>query len=451
MRIIILAGGAGTRLWPLSRTYYPKQFLKLKNTVKSVFQMAFERCLKLAEASDIYIVTNVDYKFLVHGQIEELGYRLKEDQILIEPVGRDTLPAIYYAVKEIRRHGEDIVAVFPSDHLITDEPRCIDTVRLGQTMAGEYLVVFGICPTQPHTGYGYIKPAKPLSAGYKVAEFKEKPDEKTAQIYIEQGCYWNSGMFIFRTDLFVEELKKYCREVYEAFDSGSIEECFAKTPAISIDYGIMEKSDRAAVIPLDVKWSDLGSFDAFYEEYTADEQGNIKFERDILIDSSNNMLYSESGKAVALIGVEDLIVVEEKDALLICRKDRSQKVKDVVNLLKEAKDPRADYHMTIYRPWGSYTLLEESKFYKIRRISVLPGKKISCQLHHHRSEHWIVVKGTAHVTIEGQEKLILTGESTFVKSGHRHRLANPGRVVLEVIEVQLGEYLKEDDIVRFEY
>ncbi|MFZ5650691.1 MAG: cupin domain-containing protein, partial [Bacillota bacterium] len=230
----------------------------------------------------------------------------------------------------------------------------------------------------------------------------------------------------------------------------NINETYEKTPGVSIDYGIMELSGRVAVVPLDIKWNDLGSFDTFYDQYSSDENGNIAFDDNILIDSSNNLLYAGRDKAVALIGVNDLIVIDEKDALLVCRKDQSQKVKEVVNMLKDKNDPRVDVHLTTYRPWGSYTILEEGFFYKIKRITVLPGKKLSCQLHHHRSEHWIVVKGTARVTIEGQEYFARSGESTFVKSGHRHRLENPGKVLLEVIEVQLGEYLEEDDIVRFE-
>ncbi|MFZ5646062.1 MAG: mannose-1-phosphate guanylyltransferase/mannose-6-phosphate isomerase [Bacillota bacterium] len=450
MKSIILAGGSGTRLWPLSRNYYPKQFIKLKNMEKSIFQLSFERCVKLSGLSEIYIVTNSNYKFLVMGQIEELGYNFDEGRILVEPSAKNTLPAIYYGVKEVQKQGDDIVAVFPSDHLIDDEDSFISTVKNSERLAGEYLVTYGIHPDRPHTGYGYIKPAEALATGYRVGEFKEKPDYQTAVGYLEKGCLWNSGMFMFRTDIFTGEVKQYAPEVFEAFKSDDINEVFQKTPSISIDYGIMEKSERVAVVPLGIKWNDLGSFGSFYDEFSSDENGNITFDNNILIDSSNNLLYAGNDKAVALVGVNDLIVIDEKDALLICRKDQSQKVKDVVDILKEKKDPRVDVHLTTYRPWGSYTILEEGFFYKIKRITVLPGKKLSCQLHHHRSEHWIVVKGTARVAIEGREYFVRSGESTFVKTGYRHRLENPGKVLLEVIEVQLGEYLEEDDIVRFE-
>jgi mannose-1-phosphate guanylyltransferase/mannose-6-phosphate isomerase len=450
MKAVILAGGSGTRLWPLSRNNYPKQFLKLKNMDKSIFQLSFERCLKLAGLAEIYIVTNTNYKFLVLGQIEELGYNFNENHVLIEPSGKNTLPAIYYGVKEIQKQSDDIVAVFPSDHLIEDEEEFIRTVKQGEQLVGEYIITYGIRPTKPHTGYGYIKPATLLGLGYRVAEFKEKPDYETAQGYLEKGYLWNSGMFMFRTDIFNEEVRRHSPDVHEAFKLSDINEIYEKTPGMSVDYGIMEKSGRVAVIPLNIKWSDLGSFDTFYDEFAKDENDNITFNGDILIDSSNNLLYTNKDKTVALIGVNDLIVVDEKDALLLCKKEQSQKVKEVVDRLKTSNNPRADYHLTTYRPWGSYTILEEGLFYKIKRITVLPGKKLSYQLHHHRSEHWIVVKGTARVTVEGEESFVRSGESTFVKSGYKHRLENPGKVLLEVIEVQLGEYLEEDDIVRFD-
>ena len=409
MKTIILAGGSGTRLWPLSRTYYPKQFLKLKNMNKSLFKMTFERCLKLSDVNDIYIVTNDSYKFLALNQIEELGCKIDESQTLLEPSGKNTLPAIYYGVKEIQKQGEDTVAVFPSDHLIEYEEKLTAAIKGAEQLAGEYIITFGVKPNKPHTGYGYIKPGAPLAVGFKANEFKEKPDQKTAQTYLEKGYLWNSGMFMFKTDIFTAELKRYCPEVHQAFEEKDIKKTYQKTPNISIDYGIMEKSQRVAVIPLDICWTDLGSFDAFYDEFTSDAKGNITFNEDILIDSSNNLLYTDKNKAVALIGVNDLIVVDEKDALLVCQRGQSQKVKEVVKQLKAQNDPRADYHLTAYRPWGSYTILEEGLFYKIKRITVLPGKKLSYQLHHHRSEHWIVVKGTAKVTVEGRESFVRSG------------------------------------------
>lgn len=447
MKAIILAGGSGTRLWPLSRNNYPKQFLKLRNMEKSIFQLTFERCAKLAGVAGIYIVTNANYKFLVIWQIEEMGYTVDESHVLVEPKGKNTLPAIFYGVKVIQKQGEDIVAVFPSDHLIYDEDEFVKTIKSGQQLVSDYIITFGISPNKPHTGYGYIKPVMPLPVGYRVDEFKEKPDYETAVGYLEKGYLWNSGMFMFRTDLFAEEVKKNTPNVYEAFKLDDITNIYEEMPGISIDYGIMEKSPRVAVIPLNIKWNDLGSFDAFYDEYDGDEAGNISFDDNIMINSSNNLLYTGKNKTVALVGVDDLIVVEQKDALLICKKDQSQHVKEVVNKLGETNDPKADIHLTTYRPWGSYTILEEGPFYKLKRITVLPYKKLSYQLHFYRGGHWIVVKGTAKVTVENEAYYVRSGESTFVKSGYNHRVENLGKVALEVIEVQIGEYLEEDDIV----
>ncbi|MGE5417238.1 MAG: mannose-1-phosphate guanylyltransferase/mannose-6-phosphate isomerase [Acidobacteriota bacterium] len=452
MKVIIMAGGSGTRLWPLSRTQYPKQFLKLNGMERSIFQLTLMRCLLLAALEDIYIVTNKDYKFLITGQVEEMGYNMPAENVLLEPQAKNTLPAIYNGVKVIREKGEDKVAVFPSDHLIGDPMEFMKLVKSTLSLADNYLLTFGVCPTMPETGYGYIKPGAALENGFLADEFKEKPDLATAEKYIRDGYLWNSGMFLFRTDIFVEEVKEHSRGVYEAFTSNDVVACFEQSPGISIDYGVMEKSKRVAVVPFPIKWSDLGSFSTFYDEYDSfkDAHGNVLFNDEIMIDSSDNMIYCEGDKAVAVIGVDNLVVVDQKDALLICHKDHSQRVKEVVNKLKVQGDPRADLHLTEYRPWGSFTILEEGQFYKIKRLTVLREKKLSYQIHYHRSEHWIVVSGTARVVRDGEEKLVHSGESIFVAAGQKHSLENPGKVLLEVIEVQSGAYLGEDDIVRFQ-
>lgn len=453
MKAIILAGGSGTRLWPLSRDRYPKQFIKLNNDKLSLFQQTFIRSLMLADINDIYVVTNSKHKFLVMGGIEELGYDYKEDNILVEPEAKNTLPAIYAGVYEIAKDGQASVVVFPSDHMITKSQEFVQLIKSSVELTKDFLITFGILPSGPNTGYGYISPGAGVGKGYIVQEFKEKPDYQTAVEYIAKGYYWNSGIFMFNSSLFTEEVKTYSPQIFEAFETTeNLAEAFGKIDAnISIDYGIMEKSSRVAVVPADIGWNDLGSFDSFYDVFEKDETNNIGDENNILLESTNNIVHCESGKLVATVGIDDLIIVDNRDALLICKKDQSQKVKEIVNLLKERKDLRTDYHVQDYRPWGNYKVLEEEKdSFKIKRITVSPGKKLSYQLHHHRSEHWIVVRGMAKVTIDGEERFVRAGESIFMKAGQKHRLENPGKMLLEIIEVQLGEYLEEDDIVRFD-
>ncbi len=453
MKTVILAGGTGSRLWPLSRTYFPKQFLKLKGMEYSMFQLTYQRALMLGSSADIYIVTNKDYQFLITGQIVELGIVPDEDHILLEPQARNTLPAIYYAVHEIRKQGEDRVAVFPSDHIINRSQEFVSTIKKHQALADQYIVTFGINPTSPETGYGYIQPGEALSYGYKAKSFREKPDYDTAESYVKAGYLWNSGMFLFKTDLFVKEMERYAPQIVRSFDEAeSIESCFEGLAPLSIDYGIMEKSDRVAVLPFNIDWNDMGGFAAFYDNYNSkkDENGNITFGREILIDAQNNVVYTDSDKAVGIVGVKDLVIVDQKDALLICNKDEAPRVKDIVEKLKADNDPRADYHVTCYRPWGSYTVLEQGMFYKIKRLTVQPGKRLSYQMHYHRHEHWIVVNGTAKVVIDDVDHLITSGQSTYIPIGSKHRLENPGKMLLEVIEVQIGNYFDEDDIVRFD-
>ncbi len=457
MKIVILAGGTGTRLWPLSRDRYPKQFIKFQDREYSLFQDTFKRSLLLADLKDIYVVTNKNYKFLVMGAVEELEYDYPEENILVEPEAKNTLPAIYAGIYEIlkRENGRhDSVVVFPSDHLIEKSNKFAELIKSSEYLVNESLITFGIKPSMPHTGYGYISPGeKKGEHGYAVEEFKEKPDYQTALEYIKKGYYWNSGIFMFNSGIFVEEAKRFAPEIVKAFEaSKNLEEAFSKIEAkISIDYGIMEKSKRVVVVPADINWNDLGSFDSFYEVFKCDEKNNIAGKNHMLMNCSNNIVHSEDGKLVVTVGVDDLIIIDNRDALMICKKDQSQKVKDVVEELKKKKDIRTEYHVRDYRPWGNYQILEEEKnAFKIKRIKINPGKKLSYQLHHYRSEHWIVVRGSAKVTVDDEIKFIRPGESIYIKAGQKHRLENPGKLPLEIIEVQMGEYLEEDDIVRFD-
>ncbi|MCZ7402628.1 MAG: mannose-1-phosphate guanylyltransferase/mannose-6-phosphate isomerase [Candidatus Methanoperedens sp.] len=450
IKSIILAGGSGTRLWPLSREQYPKQFLKLGKT--SLFQDTVLRCLKLSAISEIFVVTNEAQKFFVSGQVEELGLDVPGENILIEPLGKNTLPAICFGMHEIKkRFGKCSAAVFPSDHVL--DMKAMEKIKRAEVLCSKYLVTFGITPSAPNTGYGYIKPGKNLDIGSKVLEFREKPTSEAAKKYILENCLWNSGMFMLDTGVFFKELKKYAPDIMAAFTENDmkIEELYDELPSISIDYGIMEKSDKVAVVPLEYKWSDLGDFDSLFQETQKNEHGNASYNcDDIPLNSNGNLIYSKKDKIVSLIDVKDMVVVDTPDALLVCPRKSCQKVKEIVASLKSENNEKAFFHRTVYRPWGSYTTMEESQRSKIKNITVMPGKKLSLQLHNHRSEHWVVVRGMAWINVDGKEFYLRQGESTFIKAGIKHRLSNPGTIPLEIIEVQLGDYVGEDDIERFE-
>jgi mannose-1-phosphate guanylyltransferase/mannose-6-phosphate isomerase len=453
MKTIILAGGSGTRLWPLSRERYPKQFIKFQGKEESLFQETFKRSLLLSNIDDIYVVTNEKYKFLVMGAVEELGYTYNEENIIVEPEAKNTLPAIYAGVNEIVKKGHDSVVVFPSDHTIAKSDEFASIIKDSETLTKDSIITFGIEPDGPNTGYGYISPGESKLNGFVVNSFKEKPTPEKAEEYISKGYYWNAGIFMFDSALFSNEVETYSPEIFDAFKSSdNIKDAFSKiNTKISIDYGIMEKSNKVAVVPVDIGWNDLGSFDSFYDVFQEDKDENISNDQNIIIDSKNNIIQSYNGKIVAAVGVEDLIIIDNRDALLVCKKDQSQKVKNVVDTLKERNDIRTEYSVQDYRPWGHYKVLEEEKdTFKIKRITVNQGKRLSYQLHHHRSEHWIVVRGTAKVTVDGEEKFVRSGESIFFREGQKHRLENPGKTPLEIIEVQMGQYLEEDDIVRFD-
>jgi len=470
MHTLILAGGSGTRLFPLSREHYPKQFIPLFDG-ESLFQKTCHRALRHSKPESVWIVTNEKHAFLVRDQVAGFCDRC---HVLVEPEGKNTLPAIVFGMHEIARAEPDglaKVAIFPSDHLLGSEEAYDVAIEEAFSCADQYLVTFGIVPDCPHTGYGYIKPALNSSAvsgdgepvfgpvcGMAVERFVEKPDEATAEQYIRDGYFWNSGMFLFETGLFFEEVAAHAPEVAEIFDavyhnqSLTIAEAFAKVPKVSVDYGIMEKTSRAAVVPLGVAWNDLGSFDALYSVLEKDEAGNTLAAGHRALGSSGNLVISESGagRLIATIGCTDMAIVDTRDALLICPRSESQQVGTIVSALRDAGDERALLHLQVHRPWGSYLELEKHPGYKIKRITVLPGRRLSLQMHHHRSEHWVVVSGTGRVLVGEKEFLLRQGESTFVPSGEMHRLENVGKLPLEIIEVQLGEYVGEDDIVRFE-
>jgi len=446
---IILCGGSGTRLWPISRTLMPKQFTKLFDN-KSLFQLTVERNSQVCNKQ--FIVSNTEQYFLAMDQLEEL--KKSKNRYLLEPIGRNTAPAIALACMSV--NPDELILVTPSDHLIKDEKEYIKVVAKAKELANEnYLVTFGITPTFAETAYGYIE-----ADGLNVKAFHEKPDFDTAtEYFMDENYYWNSGMFCFKAGVFLEELKKYSLKIYntslKAINNMSQSdlirikhEDMAYIPEDSIDYAVMEKSTIVKVVPSDIKWSDLGSFDSLYEELPKDKNGNTKNDKLISVNSKNNLIYG-TNKYIATIDIEDLIVVDTEDALLITKKGSSQKVKELI--LKIPKDTELrNIHLTGHRPWGTYTVLDESSGYKIKKIEVKPNCRLSLQKHFHRNEHWVVVSGTATVRVEDKTYLLRANESTYIKMGEIHRLENNGKVPVVLIEAQVGEYTGEDDIVRIE-
>jgi mannose-1-phosphate guanylyltransferase len=457
---VIMAGGSGSRLWPLSRKLMPKQFLNIsgENT------MIQETVLRLngLDVDKPLCICNEDHRFIVAEQLREID---SLGSIILEPVGRNTAPAIALAALSLLEKDNDaIMLVLAADHIIENEAEFQNVVRNSVSLAQEgKLVTFGIVPTHAETGYGYIhKGASNTNIAFDVSKFVEKPDLITAERYLSSGAYlWNSGMFMFKASRYIEELEKHQPEILNACkksightstDMDFIrvdKDQFVKCPVDSIDYAVMEKTDSAVVVPLDANWNDIGSFSAIWDIADKDEQGNAHKGDVLSYNSSNNLVIAEQ-KLVATVGLDNCIVIETKDAVLVANKDCVQDVKKIVEEIKSLGRTEADIHRQVYRPWGHYDSIGFGKRDQVKRITVKPGEKLSIQMHHHRAEHWIVVSGTAKVTNGDKTFLVCENESTYIPIGTIHALENPGVLPLELIEVQSGGYLGEDDIVRFE-
>lgn len=454
MKVVILAGGGGTRLFPLSRKSYPKQFLQIDSDY-SLLAQTIKRFLKIVSAEDILIVTNQDYKHHVQAELAICGATAAH--ILLEPMGKNTAPAIAlairYAVDCLEVDSKEVLFVSTSDHVIRSDEKFMAAVKQADKIAQQNkIVTFGIPPTQPETGYGYIQAGKEYEGGFVADSFKEKPDEATAKKYLAAGNYfWNSGMYVFPIACMLEEFKAYQPQLYKLVNLSwtEIQADFSHMPDISIDYAVAEKSRQTVILPFTAYWNDIGSWDAIYEVMDKDDDGNAIKGDCVPLNCKNTLMMSRS-RLIAGIGLEDLLVVETDDVILVAKQGESQHVKDLVNYLKAHNRKEATEHTTMYRPWGKYTVMGEGPGYKMKKITVMPGHNLSLQMHYHRSEHWIVIGGTARIIVGDTEKMVHKNESTYIPPSTKHRLENPGKIPLEIIEVQNGEYLEEDDIVRFE-
>lgn len=459
---VILCGGSGTRLWPLSRKQQPKQFVKLTNE----HSMLQNTILRLpTDAQPAIFICNEDHRFIVAEQTRELDVTAKA--ILLEPVGRNTAPAIALsAFVALKENPDAVLLVLASDHNIKDTFAFQSAAKKAYDLAKEgSLATFGIVPTEPHTGYGYIQRGEELetvSGSFRVDKFVEKPELETAKGYVKSGeFYWNSGMFVFKAKRYLEELKKYNPEIYRICEESTQKtnadmdflrvdkNSFMTCPDESVDYAVMEKTNSAVVVPLDAGWNDVGSWSALWSELDKDANDNA-IRGDVIIENTHNSYIYSSDRLVSTIGLNNIVIVDTPDAILVANKDEVQDVKNIVAKLKENNRTEHIHHRQVYRPWGSYDSIDIGERFQAKRITVKPGAKLSVQMHHHRAEHWIVVSGTAKVRNGEKEFLLTENQSTYIPLGTIHSLENPGKVDLELIEVQSGSYLGEDDIIRFE-
>ena len=461
---IILAGGTGTRLWPASRTALPKQFIEFLPGQGTLFDATLNRISGLPDLAAVIVVCGEEQRFLVAEALRKLDGI--DAHILLEPQGRNTAPAIAMAAQlALKMDAEAQLLVLPADHVIEDLAIFQQVATEGMSLAtGEWLVTFGIVPGGPETGYGYVKTGEevPGTGGFRVADFVEKPDLATAESYVESGLYlWNSGMFLFGANLYLQELGVYAADIEQscraAFEGMQQDQDFCRIPEAefsacrseSIDYAVMEKTNRAAMLSLDAGWSDLGAWDAVWEHAGKDDDGNV-LSGDVVADRTSNSLIQSQSRLVAALGIDETIIVETPDAVLVASKSQAQQVKGLVEQLQEKKRKERVFHRTVYRPWGSFESLAQGVGYQVKHIVVNPNAAISLQRHQQRSEHWTVVRGSALVHCDGKEFALQENESTFIPLGSKHRLSNPGEQPVEIIEVQVGGYLGEDDIERFE-
>lgn len=460
---MILAGGTGTRLWPYSRTMQPKQFLNLGNPDLSLIQQTYERLSSLLSSEKTFIIGSKSHEIDLHRQMTEIMGEFPTEHVLLEPQGRNTAPAILWGLASIPKELQDEpVLILPADHLIHDTEKFVERLKKGAELAKEgWIVTFGVKPDRPETGYGYIKAGEEIQTGFQVEKFVEKPDLATAEQYILDSKFsWNAGIFMATPNTLLKEFRSHCPEMYALFmdqetprpeiaTEEGIKQIFQEVKADSIDYAIMEKSAKVAVVTIDVGWNDLGSWESIYQISPKDENRNVT-RGDVLLQDSKNCLVFSDKRLISGVGLDSLLIVETNDALLVCDLKRSQDIKQLVDTLKEQDREEFRNHSTVLRPWGSYTILLQSPGYKLKKIIVMPGKRISLQRHYHRSEHWVIVNGTAKVTNEKEQFFLSENQSTYIPKTALHRLENPGKIPLEIIEVQQGDYLGEDDIERFD-